>query len=914
MQHNFRRMFNIILALVVVLVIVAISGSRLYTDWLWFQSLNYQSVFMTIVVSDIGLRVVVGVVFFLLLFINLLFTLGPLLKAAQNAAVFKEENVLTIQSSPWSQFLTKRLLLVGFFVLSLVMAFLFSFSVVGDWVTLQKFLHPTSFGTVDPVFQKDIGFYVFKLPFYEFLYSLASWAIIIIAFWVSMVYLLINFTQGQAGNLLKSISARYHLSFLAALFFGLKALGYKLDQYALLYSHQGAVWGPGYTATHATIVAYKVLTVIALLCALAILINLFLRRFRLVVYSIGVLLLASVFLVGIIPSLVQKFVVQPNEIVRESPYLERNIQYTRMAYNLNAIEKKDFPAGRTLTANDITSNKDTIDNVRLWDWGPLMQTYAQLQEMRLYYEFKDIDVDRYTVDGQYRQVMLGAREMNQERLSSQAKTWVNQRLIYTHGYGIAMSPVNSLSGEGLPTFFLKDIPPVTQTDLKVERPEIYYGELADNYVIVNTATQEFNFPKGDENEYSNYQGDSGVKIDNFWRRFMFAFSLGDYKLLLSNEVDNNSRVLYYRNIKQRVAKVAPFLQFDNDPYVVLSEGKLYWMWDAYTNTDRYPYSEPYDKVNNYIRNSAKIVVDAYSGKIDFYISDQNDPLVMTYSKIFPGLFKPLEGMPEDLRRHIRYPVDYFKIQANMYAVYHMEESQVFYNREDKWNVATEIANQEEKTMEPYYTIIELPGTDRPEFVLILPFTPQNKKNMIAWLAANSDGEDYGKILSYSFPKQELVYGPTQVEARISQDTVISQQLSLWDQRGSSVIRGNLLAIPIKDSLLYVEPLYLQAEQSKMPELRRVIVAHGDTVVMEPTLELALDKIFGSGQGTGVPVELQPEPGTQQPEASVAELAKKADQLYDEAQNKLKAGDWAGYGDALSSLKQTLSDLVDKSGQ
>ncbi|HBC92359.1 MAG TPA: UPF0182 family protein [Pelotomaculum sp.] len=915
MQYNFRRVFNIVLALVVVLAIVAISGARLYTDWLWFQSLNYQSVFMTIVVSDIGLRVVVGVTFFLLLFFNLLFTLGPLLKAAQNAAVYKEENVLTIQSSPWSQFLTKKLLLAAFFVLSLVMAFLFSLSVVGDWVTLQKFLHPTSFGSIEPVFQKDVGFYVFKLPFYEFLYNLASWAIILIAFWVSMVYLLVNIVQGQAGKFLNSISARYHLSFLAALFFGLKALGYQLDQYALLYAHHGAVWGPGYTSTHATIVAYKVLSVIALLCALAILVNLFLRRFRLVVYSIGVLLLASILLGGIYPSVVQKFVVQPNEIAMESPYLQRNIQYTRMAYNLDAVEKKDFPAGRILTANDIKANKDTIDNVRLWDWAPLMQTYAQLQEMRLYYEFKDIDVDRYVVDGQYRQVMLGARELNQERLSSQAKTWINQRLIYTHGYGVAMSPVNSLSGEGLPTFFLKDIPPVTQTDLKVDRPEIYYGEVADNYVIVNTARPEFNYPKGDENEYSTYQGDGGVKIANFWRRFMFAFSLGDYKLLLSKEVNNDSRVLYYRSIKQRVTKVAPFLQLDNDPYIVLSGGKLYWMWDAYTNTDRYPYSEPYDTVNNYIRNSAKIVIDAYSGKVDFYISDPNDPIIMTYSKIFPGMFKRLEDMPEDLRKHIRYPVDYFKIQANMYAVYHMQESQVFYNREDKWNVATEVAEQTETPMEPYYTIIELPGSNTPEFVLILPFTPQNKKNMIAWLAANSDGEDYGKILSYSFPKQELVYGPAQIEARITQDTVISQQISLWDQRGSKVIRGNLLAIPINDALLYVEPLYLQAEQSKMPELRRVIVAHGDIVVMEPTLELALERVFGSGQGVGTPAaELQTESGTQQPVASIAELAKKADQLYDEAQSKLKAGDWTGYGDALSRLKQTLSELVDKSGQ
>jgi uncharacterized membrane protein (UPF0182 family) len=716
--------------------------------------------------------------------------------------------------------------------------------------------------------------------------------------------------QGDVGKIFQNVSARYHLSVLAAIFFVFVAIGYRLDQYALLFTQHGAVWGPGYTATHATIVAYKVLMVIAILCALAILFNLVLQRFRLIIYSIGVLLLASVILGSIYPYVVQKFVVQPNEIVREIPYLERNIHFTRLAYNLDTIEKKDFPAGRILTADAIKANKDTIDNIRLWDWAPLRQTYSQLQEMRPYYEFSDIDVDRYVVDGHYRQVMLGARELNQERLENQAKTWVNQRLIYTHGYGIAMSPVNSLSGEGLPTFFLKDIPPTTQTDLRVERPEIYYGEVTDNYVIVNTSTQEFDYPKGDVNEYTTYEGDSGVSIGNFGRRIMFALSMGDYKLLLSNEVDNNSRVLYYRNIKQRVQKIAPFLKYDYDPYIVLSEGKLYWLLDAYTTTDRYPYSEPYDNVNNYIRNSVKIVTDAYSGKVDFYISDQDDPLIMTYSKIFPGLFKPIKEMPEGLREHIRYPVDYFKIQANMYSVYHMQEPQVFYNREDKWNIATVASEQDLVTMEPYYTIIELPGAQEPEFVLILPFTPQNRTNMIAWLAAKSDGEDYGKIISYSFPKQEIVYGPAQIEARISQDTFISQQISLWDQRGSKVIRGNLLAIPIDDALLYVEPLYLQAEQSKMPELRRVIVAHGDKIVMEPTLEQSLARIFGEVQTDTVQEPL--EPGVQQPATSIGELAKRAQQLYNEAQDKLKSGDWAGYGEVMTSLEQTISEMAGQS--
>ena len=914
MQSRFRRAFNIIAVIAAIIIIaLAVSGARLYTDWLWFQSLNYQRVFMTIVVSDIGLRVAVGLTFFLFLFINLLLTRGPLLKAAQKASVVKEDDVLTIQNPLISQYITPRLLLILFTVLSLFMAFLFNFTVSKDWVVLQKFLHPTLFGIIDPVFKLDIGFYVFRLPFYLFLYKVASLAILITAFWVAIAYFLVNIAQGNPGRLLQSISARYHFSFLAAVFFIIKAVGYQLEQYTLLFTHHGAVWGPGYTGTHATLLAYKVLAVIALVCALAILINLFLRRFRLIVYSIGVLLVASVLLGGVYPYLIQKFVVTPNEAVIERPYLERNIQFTRMAYNLDKIEKTNFPAGRILSADDIRNNQDTIGNIRLWDWEPLKQTYSQLQEMRLYYEFPDIDIDRYTVDGKYRQVMLAARELNQEHLPTTAKTWVNQRLTYTHGYGIAMSPVNELSGEGLPSFFLKDIPPSGNTDLQVSSPEIYYGERTDQYVIVNTKSKEFNYPKGDENVYSTYDSDGGVKIQDFMRRIMFALALGDYKLLLSSEVDNNSRILYYRNINQRIQKIAPFLQFDQDPYIVASEGKLYWMWDAYTTTDSFPYSEPYNKVSNYIRNSVKVVIDAYSGKVDFYISDENDPLVVTYSKIFPGMFKSLDEMPDDLRKHIRYPEDLFTAQAQMYAVYHMEDPLIFYNKEDKWNIATEMLGKDERPIEPYYTIIKLPGTEKPEFVLIMPFTPQNKRNMIAWMAASSDGDDYGRVISYNFPKQELVYGPALIEARINQDTTISQQLTLWNQRGSTVIRGNVLAIPVKDALLYVAPIYLQAEQSKMPELRRVIVAHGEMVVMESTLEKALDRIFGTEGGAKVPVK-QPETSAQPGTLNVADLAKTANQLYDEAQNKLKAGDWAGYGESLNKLKQTLNELVDKAGK
>ncbi len=907
-MHLKLRWTNAFILLILLFFIFAKACSHLYTDWLWFYYLNYQRVFATIILSDISLRAAVGLTLFILLFLNLFLTKNQLVRASRSATFTKEGDTYTIVPLPWWNFLNPKILILSITLISLVMAFLFSFTVAGEWITLQKFLHPTPFGVIDPVFKLDVGFYVFKLPFYELLCKVASWTVILIAFWVALAYLLINLLQGTPGRILNNIQARYHLSILAAVFFVIKAVEYYLDQYSLLFTHHGAVWGAGYTAIHATLLAYRALSFIALFCSLAILVNLFFKKFRLILYSIGLLIAASIIMLGVYPALVQKFIVSPNEIAIERPYLERNIQFTRLAYNLDSIERKSFPAGRVLSAEDIRANQDTVSNIRLWDWEPLQQTYSQLQEMRLYYEFKDIDVDRYIVDGRYRQVMVAARELNQDHLPAQAKTWVNQRLKFTHGYGIAMSPVNESTTEGLPTFFLKDIPPVTSTNLRVDRPEIYYGEATDQYVIVNTKSQEFDYPKGDENVFCTYEGAGGVKIDNFFRRLIFAFSFNDYKLLLSGEIDNNSRILYYRNINQRVPKVAPFLQYDKDPYIVLSEGKLYWIWDAYTTTNNYPYSEPYDKDNNYIRNSVKVVVDAYNGNIEFYISDLQDPLVNTYSKIFPGVFKPLESMPGDLRKHIRYPVDFFKIQARMYAVYHMEDPQVFYNKEDKWNLPTEIFASEEKPMEPYYTIIKLPGESRPEFVLILPFTPQNKKNMIAWLAARSDGENYGRLLCYEFPKQELVYGPMQIEARINQDTLISQQISLWDQRGSRVIRGNLLVIPIKDALLYVEPLYLQAEQSKMPELRRVIVAHGDMVVMEPTLDKALEKIFGPEAviRTAEKVDKREEIQT-----SIPELAKRANQIFDEAQQKLKEGDWAGYGEALGKLKQTLTELQEK---
>lgn len=897
------------------ILIYSLAGwaTHLYIDWLWFKSLNYQQVFRTMLLSGIGLQLMVGVAAFLFLFFNLFFTRRTLLRSLTISWNRQEERVITLFPSSPGQLVNSRTIVYLFLLVSLLMAFFLSLGVSGNWVVVQKFLKAVPFGLSDPVFQKDAGFYVFTLPFYHFLYKLANWLILLSGFWVVLAYFISGLLSGDPARLLEPLEARFHLSALAAAFFFVRAWGYCLDQYMLLYSPQGVVYGAGYTDLYARLPAYKIMLFVTLLVGMIILGSALIKRFRLIVYAVGVMFALSVALLVIYPSLLQKLVVIPNEMEREKPYIENNIKMTRIAYDLNTVEKKSFPAGKTITAQDLQENEDTVKNIRLWDYRPLQQTYSQLQEMRTYYEFKDVDVDRYTVDGHYRQVMLSARELNVNSLP-EAKTWVNQHLKYTHGYGIAMSPVNEVTSEGLPEFFIKDIPPVTRTNLKVERPEIYFGELTNQYVIVNTRSQEFDYPVGEENAWSTYQGKSGVQINSLFRRVIFAVAFHDYKLLLAGDVTNESQVLYYRNIVERARKVAPFLLYDGDPYIVLSEGKLYWILDAYTVSNMFPYAEPFQEDFNYIRNAVKVVIDAYTGQVSFYAILPDEPVLKAYEKIFPGLFLPFEKMPADLKNHIRYPEDLFTIQAKKYAVYHMEDYRVFYNKEDKWNLPSELFGAEEQTMEPYYTIVHLPGEERPEFIQIMPFTPQNKKNMIAWLAGRSDGRDYGKLFVYEFPKQELVYGPMQIEARINQDTLISQQITLWDQGGSRVIRGNLLVVPIKDALLYVEPLYLQAEQSKMPELRRVIVIHGDKVVMEPTLQLAMEKIFGKQEASSGKTQSAEERKTGQEERSLLQLAQEANRLYDDAQQRLKQGDWGGYGENMQKLKNILEQLATKAQQ
>jgi uncharacterized membrane protein (UPF0182 family) len=643
--------------------------------------------------------------------------------------------------------------------------------------------------------------------------------------------------------------------------------------------------------------------------------------------------------------LVQQFVVKPNELAKESPYIAYNIDFTRKAYNLNNIKEVDFVINDQLSAEEIKDHDVTIQNIRIWDERPLLQTYRQIQAIRLYYDFNNVDVDRYMINNRYRQVMLAARELVVNQLPPQAKTWVNRHLIYTHGYGLAMSPVNEVTSEGLPQLMIKDLPPSVDINLKVDRPEIYYGEKTDEYILIKTRTQEFDFPRGDKNVYTNYQGKGGVLIKSFIRRLLFAIEFQDPQILFTTYLGPESRIMFNRRINRRVNAIAPFLAYDTDPYMVVSGGRLFWIQDAYTISNMYPYSKRSKsrfmiKRLNYIRNSVKVIIDAYNGDVTYYMLDEKDPILKTYLKIFPDLFKSLDEMPADLKKHIRYPNDLFEIQVNTYTTYHMQDVQVFYNQEDLWEPPDEMYGDNRQKMKPYYIIIKLPEGEKAEFLLMLPFTPSKKDNMIGWLAARSDLPHYGNLLVYKLSKEKLVYGPMQIEARIDQQTEISRELSLWDQRGSRVIRGNLLAIPVSDAFIYVEPIYLQAKQEQkqtppsaspqsggktqqatrplrpgtertaaLPELKRVIVALGNRVAMEKTLDQALSRVLWS-EVSHKRKELSPiTPETEE----ISDFGVRALEHYNRAKDYLRDGNWAGYGRELEKLENILEQLAKTSG-
>ncbi len=770
---------------------------------------------------------------------------------------------------------------------------IFAFILFQHWPKVLQYLHPTLFNSTEPLFGRDISFYVFSLPVWELL-ELWLMGLCLYGFVaVTLTYLLSADSLSQGIFPGFSPQQQRHLYGMGGLLMLVVAFSYWLSRYELVYSTRGVSYGASYTDVTTQLPAYTVLCIVAVAIAFYLLWRTFFWKpksqyRRLVFYGLGVYLVLVAVADVVLPTVVQYLIVLPNELQREQPYIQRTIALTRQAFDLEAIDSRGFNPQGTLTEADIQTNDLTIRNIRLWDQRPLLETNRQLQQIRPYYRFPDADIDRYTLktdvisrrpsaprkppepqqeaieSTERRQVLIAARELDYTGVPQEAQTWVNRHLIYTHGFGFTVSPVNTVGAGGLPEYFVKDISgdssalttssEAIRESIPIGQPRIYYGEIANTYVMTGTKVQELDYPSGSDNVYNSYDGLGGVEIGSAWRRWLFAMYLKDWQMVLTRDFLPDTKVLVRRNVKQRIQAIAPFLKFDSDPYLVAAAANedfpsnpsyLYWIVDAYTTSDRYPYSDTGSDGINYIRNSIKVVIDAYNGSVNFYIADPSDPIIVTWSKIFPNTFKPLNAMPVSLHSHIRYPVDFFKIQSERLMTYHMTDPQVFYNREDQWQIPNEIYGSETRPVEPYYLITSLPNVDSPreEFILLLPYTPRQRTNLIAWLAARSDGENYGRLFLYTFPKERLVYGTEQIEARINQDPVISQQISLWNRQGSKAIQGNLLVIPIEESLLYVEPIYLEATQNSLPTLVRVVVAYENRIVMAQTLEQALQGIF-----------------------------------------------------------------------
>jgi uncharacterized protein len=941
------------LAILVFFVILLWSGASFYADWLWFQSLDFSPVFWTTLLSKSGIASVSWLVFMLIMAANII--VARRIQPAQRQKTDSAYADGTALRSPFTEHNINILIIGVILFVSLMVASRSAFR----WDMILLYLNQQPFGGSDPIFNRDIGFYVYSLPFYFFvqkgLLIFSVLATLATAWWYlksNLINILDEMAQGKPPGLFKidlAPKARMHIVFLAGIVVLLIGWGFYLKTFGLLYSTEGAAFGAGYTDVNVRILGYRIIGGASFVWALIIFFNGRNFRKKMVLLTGGIWLGIVLLFWSILPVLVQQFFVNPNELVKESAYIAHNIKNTRAAFNLDKILETDFKGNQTLSQADIDRHDTTISNIRIWDERPLLQTYRQIQSIRLYYDFLNVDVDRYFIDNQYRQVMLAARELVVDQLPPQANTWVNRHLIYTHGYGVAASPVNEVTKEGLPQLLIKDLPPTFTTDLKISRPEIYYGEKSDAYVLVKTKTKEFDYPKGDKNVYTHYQGSGGVLINSLFRRLLFAFEFLDPQILFTNYLGPESRIMFKRRIDWRTRAIAPFLDYDGDPYMVIANGKLYWIQDAYTTSNMYPYSrraygQLENKPLNYIRNSVKVIIDAYNGDIFFYLIDTEDPLAKTYAKIFPDLFKSFDDMPAALKRHMRYPKDLFKIQVEAYKTYHMDEVQVFYNQEDLWSTPDELYGDSRQEMEPYYIILKLPDQEKEEFLLMQPFTPSKKDNMIGWLAARSDLPGYGNLLVYKLPKEKLVYGPMQIEARVDQQTSISRELSLWGQRGSRVIRGNLLAIPLEGAFIYVEPVYLEARQeekeapppaqqkpglfggsgkkqarpaavsyntrsSALPELKRVIVGIGNRIVMEETLDKALAQALGaagvSPKALAVVQSLtatKAVPATEIGTSGQAILAQ-----YKKAKAAMREGDWNRYGQAMQILEEMLNE-------
>ena len=871
----------------------------LYIDWLWFKDIGRGLIFSTQVRGQAFSALAGALGGFLITYLNIQIAL----RAMKGRAVVMPLNV---QAMPQLDLLRHidRIRIIVPVLTGLFMAALFN----TNWFTLLSYMHGAVSGYTDPIFSKDISFYLFSMPAHELVANAVQFTLWVTLGSLALLYLAKGALSINSRGVTAERTASVHLSLLGAMVLVVMAWKSYISMHAILFSSHGHIAGATYTDVHAVIPFIKVRIVMALGLAVLFLINISLRRSVILGAGIAAYVAISFFGSTVYPAILQKFFVAPNELVKETPYIKNNIAFTRKAFGLDTVKDRDISGSTALDRSDIKKNSATIKNIRLWDHRPLLDTFSQMQEIRTYYRFSSVGNDRYMINGEYRQTMLSPRELSSESIPT--RNWINETLTFTHGYGLTLGPVNQVTPEGLPVLLIRDIPPISTSDaVKVTRPEIYFGRLSSPYVIVNTKSKEFDYPSGEENVFTEYAAKTGVKLDSFLKKIAFGAYFRSMKLILSNDVTGQSKIVFHRNIMERVHKVMPFLMLDADPYMVIADdGHLFWMVDAYTVSRRFPYSQPSPKGMNYMRNSVKITINAYDGSMMFYVADREDPLVRTIDAIFPGALKPLTEMPADLRKHIRYPLDIFDIQTQIYATYHMEDPQSFYNKEDQWEIPA-LGGPDKAVMESYYTIMKLPEEKKEEFILMLPFNPKKKDNLSAWMVARSDGDDYGKLVVYRFPKDRLVYGPKQIVARFNQDTEISRQISLWDQRGSQVIQGTLLVIPIESSLIYVQPLYLRAETGKIPELKRVIVAYENRIAMEETLDAALSRIFGEVKVTDEAVaagniRLPSVPALKEDK----KLAAAAKEHFDRAIKAQREGNWAMYGEEIQKLGEAIRKM------
>ena len=822
--------------------------SEFYVRYLWFDSLGYVNRYWKVLFLQTKLFLAGGIVAIALGLGNVFFWYHGAKPIGPSPARDNRSKVILLAA---------LLIQIPLFIVAGTIS-------SAQWNKALLFLNAVPFGKEDPVFLKDIGFYIFRLPFLNFivdsLSSLFTFSLVLVGgLYVVENALFRAFPELTFNNFARNPFIHRLITQISANFvFGTFVFMARtvIARYELLYSHRGVVYGAGWTDLHAQLPAYNVAIVALAGCMILFLYASFTSSTRRTVsiYLASAALLGGVWIVGlqIIPDIIQHFRVAPNELPLESPYLQRNIKFTKEAYGLTNVSEIEFPVNPSPTGALAQSDQTIINGIRLWAPDILKAVNDQTQFIRLYYNFPDVDVDRYMLNGKLTQLMLSLRELNIDRLAAQSRTFQNETMIYTHGYGGVAAPVNKFTHEGLPEYYIKDIPLVSSyPELKIDQPRIYFGQETSNHVYVNTKLKEFDFPQGDTNAQNTYSGKAGVKIDSFLKKLAIAIQFDGLRLFTTQELTPESRILFMRDINHRVREIAPFLTFDKDMYHVIAEGKIYFIWDAYTTASTYPYSQPTLESTNYIRNSVKVVIDAYEGSVDFYVADKTDPIIMAYAKALPALFKPFDAMPQSLKAHVRYPEDLLTIQSHIYAIYHMADPGVFYNREEAWEVSRVAVRQEEaQPILPYYLISKLPDSDREEFVLTLPFSPYStdknspRNNMVAMIMARCDGDKYGKLSLFKFPKDRQVYGPLQIGIRINQDETISKDLTLWNQQGSQVRFGNLLAVPLSGyRLMYIQPIYIQASVGKMPELRRVVVVFGDQLSYGASFEEALNKFF-----------------------------------------------------------------------